>query len=135
MTMFCKCKSFFFISTFYRRGSGGGGRRGRTPTPFCAKFFKKSPKLSKNISGASSRTPCAHPFSNPGSAPVLCHHALSPHLHVIISTSFISSIFFIVLQCHLKENIGAKYDFNSYKAELFCINHGDQRFFFILKSS
>ena len=34
------------------------------------------------------------------------HHALSPHPHIIICTSFISSIdynVFIVLQCHLKD--------------------------------
>ena len=41
-----------------QRGSAGGAR----PPHLCAKFFKKSPKLAKNILGASSRTPCAPSF-------------------------------------------------------------------------
>ena len=56
------------------------GSRRRTPTLFCAKFFKKSPKLVKKILGASPRTPCAPSFSNPGSAPAwTCYAFLMCH--------------------------------------------------------
>ena len=37
----------------------------------------------------------------------ITHHTLSPHPHIIICTSFISSIdynVFIILQCHLKDH-------------------------------
>ena len=41
----------------------------------------------------------------------ITHHALSPHPHIIICTSFISLInynVFIVLQCHLKDHLCRK---------------------------
>ena len=41
---------------------GGEGAGGRTPNSFCAKYFEKSPKLAKQILGASPRTPCAPSF-------------------------------------------------------------------------
>ena len=44
----------------------GGGEV--QPTPFCANFIKKSPKLANKILWASPRTPWAPLFSNPGSA-------------------------------------------------------------------
>ena len=45
------------------------GAQGRTPTPFCVKFFKKSPKLAKKTLGRVPEPPALPPITNPGSAP------------------------------------------------------------------
>ena len=39
-----------------------GGRRERTPTLFCTKFFKKSPELTKKSWGRAPEPPAPPPF-------------------------------------------------------------------------